>query len=88
VNIVQQRGDTEHVIVTLGARDFFGDMAIFEDRPRSAGAVAVESAMLLMLSSERFRQIVLQEPAISFEIFRELCARLRRLDEEEVTVSH
>lgn len=83
VNIVQQHGDTKHLIVTLGPREFFGDMAIFEDRPRSAGAVAIEPAMLLILSSERFRQIVLQEPAISFEIFRELCARLRRLDEEE-----
>jgi CRP-like cAMP-binding protein len=42
----------------------------------------VESARLLTLSPDRFRQVVLQDPAISFEIFRELSARLRRLDEE------
>jgi hypothetical protein len=82
VDIVQQRGDTYHTIVTLTAGEYFGDMAIFEERPRSAGAVVVESARLLTLSPERFRQVVLQEPAISFEIFRELSARLRRLDEE------
>jgi hypothetical protein len=82
VEIVQQRGDTYHTIVTLSAGEYFGDMAIFEERARSAGAVVVESARLLTLSPERFRQVVLQDPAISFEIFRELSARLRRLDEE------
>ncbi len=83
VDIVQQRGDSFHTIVTLDAGDFFGDMAIFEERARSAGAVVSETARLLVLSPERFRQIVLQEPAISFEIFRELSARIRRLDGNE-----
>ena len=82
VDIVQQRGDTCHTIVTLSAGEFFGDMAIFEERARSASAVVVEPVRLLTLSPERFRQVVLQDPAISFEIFRELSARLRRLDEE------
>jgi CRP-like cAMP-binding protein len=82
VDIVQRRGDTYHTIVTLSAGEYFGDMAIFEKRARSADAVVVESARLLTLSPDRFRQVVLQDPAISFEIFRELSARLRRLDEE------
>ena len=37
-----------------------------------------------MLSPEHFRQIVLQDPAISFEIFRALSARIRRFDEEAI----
>ncbi len=81
VDIVQQRRETMHTIVTLDAGDYFGDKAIFEEQPRSAGAVVAQPVKLLMLSPERFRQIVVQEPAISFEIFRELSARLRRLDE-------
>jgi CRP-like cAMP-binding protein len=84
VDIVLPRGDTDRVIATLTAGEFFGEMANFEDRPRSASAVAAEPTRLLMLSAERFRQIVLQEPAISFEIFRELCARLRRFEQEEM----
>jgi CRP-like cAMP-binding protein len=39
---------------------------------------------LLVLSPEHFRQIVLQDPAISFEIFRALSARIRRFDEEAI----
>ena len=80
VAIVQQRGDTLQTLVTLQDGDYFGDMAIFEERPRSAGAVATSEARLLMLSPEGFRQTITQEPAISFEIFRELSARLRRID--------
>lgn len=80
VGIVQQRGDALQTLVTLNDGDYFGDMAIFEERPRSAGAVSVADSRLLMLSPEGFRQTITQEPAISFEIFRELSARLRRID--------
>ncbi len=87
MRIVQKRTDTVHTIATLVTGDFFGDMAIFEERPRLAGAVVAEHATLLMLSPDRFRQIVLRAPAISLEIFRELSARLRRLQREEVEVA-
>jgi CRP-like cAMP-binding protein/HEAT repeat protein len=81
VEIVQQRAEGPRTLVTLGARDFFGDIALFGDRLRSAGAVAVEPTVLLTLSPAHFQQIVVQDPAISFEIFRALCARIRRFDE-------
>jgi Cyclic nucleotide-binding domain len=81
VEIVQQRAEGPHTLVTLSAGDFFGDIALFGDRPRSAGAVAVENTVLLTLSPTHFQQIIVQDPAISFEIFRALCARIRRFDE-------
>lgn len=82
VKIVKQRDGVDQPLVTLSAGDYFGDMAIFEDRPRSAGAIAEADGVLLVLGPERFRDIILQEPAISFEIFRELSARLRRFDQD------
>ena len=82
VDIVKHFGATPHHLATLHAGDFFGDMAIFEDLPRSADVVGAEQGSLLVLSPEHFRQIVLQDPAISFEIFRALSARIRRFDEE------
>ena len=80
--VKQQRDGISQPLVTVSAGDYFGDMAIFEDRPRSAGAIAAADGVLLMLGPERFRHIILQEPAISFEIFRELSARLRRFDQD------
>jgi HEAT repeat protein len=81
VDILQQRGDTEQLLNTLSSGDFFGEMASFENRPRSASVVAATPGVLLVLSQEHFRQSILQEPAIAFEICRELSARLRRFDE-------
>jgi HEAT repeat protein len=81
VEIVQQRTNGLLTLVTLAAGDFFGDIALFGDQPRSASAVAVEATILLTLSPEHFRQIVLGDPAMSFEIFRALSARIRRFDE-------
>jgi HEAT repeat protein len=81
VEIVQQRAHGPLTLATLAVGDFFGDIALVGDRPRSASALAVEPAVLLALSPEHFRQIVLEDPAMSFEIFRALSARIRRFDE-------
>ncbi len=86
VDIVKHFGTTPHTLATSGAGELFGDMALVEDRPRSADVVAVEQGILLVLHPEHFRQIVLQDPAISFEIFRVLSARIRRFDEEAMEV--
>ncbi|MBM3226063.1 MAG: cyclic nucleotide-binding domain-containing protein, partial [Candidatus Tectomicrobia bacterium] len=81
VDIVQQRGGHVLTLVTLSQGDFFGDMALLGDHPRSAGAVAIAPTRLVTLSPEHFRQVIIEDPAISFEIFRVLSARIRRFDE-------
>ncbi|MGE3536308.1 MAG: cyclic nucleotide-binding domain-containing protein [Candidatus Tectimicrobiota bacterium] len=87
VEVVKRFGEITRTIAQLQAGDFFGDMAIFEDRPRSADVVATAAGTLLVLSPEDFRQIIMQDPAISFEIFRALSARLRRFDEEAMALA-
>ena len=82
VAIIQRRRGVPHTLVTLDAGQFFGDMAIFERRSRSASAVAVGPTTLLKLSAEDFRQVVLLEPAIAFVIFRVLSERLNRFEQE------
>jgi CRP/FNR family transcriptional regulator/CRP/FNR family cyclic AMP-dependent transcriptional regulator len=82
VDIVKQYGETPWTITTLAAGDFFGDMAIFEHLPRVASAIAVDESVLLRLSAEHFRRVILQDPAITFVLFRELSARLRRFEED------
>ena len=71
----------EQTLALLTQGDFFGEMAIFENAPRSATIVAEEEAELLMLSGEKFKQTIYQKPEMAFEIFRELSARLRRREE-------
>jgi hypothetical protein len=77
VEIVKSYGETTATLATLSAGDFFGEMAIFEQLPRVASAIAVEESVLLVLSALHFRRLIMQNPAISFGLFRELSARLR-----------
>ena len=55
-------------------------MAIIDDRPRSATAIAEENTSLLILHKNDFRAAVQDYPDIAFEVFRELTRRLRQSD--------
>ena len=67
-------------LATFGPGSWFGDMAVLSDEPRSASAVASRPARILTLRGERLKELVLEMPELSFEIFRELAARLRAAD--------
>src|SRR5262244_1026374 len=47
------RGPHERTLAVLTQGDFFGDMANFENAPRSATAVTEEEAELLVLSPDK-----------------------------------
>jgi HEAT repeat protein len=71
--------------VTLNVQDapnHFGEMAILDDRPRSATVVVTSEARLLSLSGESFQDLMLQMPEVSFEICRSLSSRVRGLETE------
>lgn len=82
VEIVQQRAAGPQRLVTLGAGEFFGDMALFSDQPRSASVQTTCQTVVLTMGPEHLRQIIFEEPAIAFEVFRALCARIRRFDDQ------
>jgi CRP-like cAMP-binding protein len=67
-------------LATFRAGSWFGDMAVLSDEPRSATARARTPARILSLRGDRLKELVLEMPELSFEIFRELAARLRAAD--------
>ena len=75
---------TEVDVVTKGGH--FGEMAIIDDMPRSASAIAQEDTSLLVLHKNDFRSAVQDYPDIAFEVFRELTRRLRQSDERYRTL--
>src|SRR5207245_4677662 len=48
VNITKTVRETEKILATLGAGEFFGEMAILNNKPRSAGATMAEDGKLLV----------------------------------------
>lgn len=73
------RGSTP--VATLGAGDFFGEMAILEDQPRFAAVRAVTAARLLRVDRAAFAGMLRENFEIAVRIMRKLVARLRRTEE-------
>jgi CRP/FNR family transcriptional regulator, cyclic AMP receptor protein len=61
----------------LQAGDFFGEMALFDDSPRSADVVAEGDVLTMTINCSAFRKLVRSEPALAVELLRTLAARLR-----------
>jgi CRP-like cAMP-binding protein len=74
-------------LATLEAGDFFGEMAVLEDQPRFATAVARTPARLLRIDRAAFGDVLSQNVEIAIRIMRKLTARLRRA-EQRATESH
>ncbi len=66
------------VVNTLTDGDFFGEMALLDDGPRSASVYAVEDTVCLILNRIEFIAIMLKDPALGVLIATELAKRLRR----------
>ncbi len=80
IDIVRKaRGDEP--VATLGPGDFFGEMAILEDQPRFAGAVARTNARLLRIERSAFADVLKQNVEIAVRIMRKLSARHRRAEQ-------
>ena len=61
--------------------NYFGEMAILDDEPRSAGVQVTKDSRLLVLKGEQLKDLVLQMPEIAFEIFKVLTSRIRQADD-------
>ena len=64
-----------------GAGEIIGEMALLENRPRSATLVALDNLRLLGITREKFHQLLLETPTVSLSIMETLSSRLRKSDE-------
>jgi HD-GYP domain-containing protein (c-di-GMP phosphodiesterase class II) len=57
--------------------DFFGEMALLDEQPRSATARALEPTIVLEISRKDFETLLYKAPMLAFRIMKELSSRLR-----------
>jgi len=72
----------EVILGVLGVGEYFGELSLIDDRPRSAHVIAMDDAHLLVLRREDFRKRVESSPAVAWALLTELSRRLRRADEK------
>jgi CRP/FNR family cyclic AMP-dependent transcriptional regulator len=72
----------EVILSVMGPGEFFGEMSLLDDEPRSAHVIAMEDSSLAVLRREDFESILTATPQIALALLRELSRRLRRADEK------
>jgi CRP/FNR family cyclic AMP-dependent transcriptional regulator len=78
---VRAKDGHEVTLTELQRGDFFGEMALLDDKPRSADARVVENARLAVLSREHFLSATRRNPNVALEMLTALTNRLRQTDE-------
>jgi len=72
----------EVILGVLGVGEYFGELSLIDDRPRSAHVIAMEDSNLLVLRREDFRKRVESSPSVAWSLLTELSRRLRRADDK------
>ncbi len=61
--------------------DFFGELSLIEEHPRTATVVAVDETECLLFSAWEFTALLEEHPQIAVPIMRALIARLHRREQ-------
>jgi CRP/FNR family transcriptional regulator, cyclic AMP receptor protein len=67
-------------LATLTQGDFFGEMALLENLPRSASVEAINDVEVVELSHEDFMFLIQQHPEIAMKVLARFSNRLRDAD--------
>ncbi|MEM9071646.1 MAG: Crp/Fnr family transcriptional regulator [Myxococcota bacterium] len=66
----------EKQLAILGPGDFFGEMALLNNKPRTASASILEDATLLRIDAQTFGSMIVSNTEIAVRLIRKLARRL------------
>ena len=85
-----QRSDAEGkevILAVLGAGEFFGEMSLIDDAPRSASVITLEPCEFMAVSKDAFKTMLVQSPEVAMNVMRGLVRRLREADKKIETLA-
>ncbi|MBS3786671.1 cyclic nucleotide-binding domain-containing protein [Candidatus Bipolaricaulota bacterium] len=71
-----KRGDKS--LAKLGSGQFFGEMAVLDEKPRSADVIAITDTKCLLLTNWDFKALIKTYPEMAMNVISELASRLRQ----------
>jgi len=72
----------EVILAILNPNEFFGEMGLLDDSPRSASVVALEACEIFTLSKRDFKNCLEENFDLSMAVMRGLVRRLREADKK------
>jgi len=87
VQVVYPSATADFELARLGPGDFFGEMALLNDKPRSATVRALTPVDALVLDKDDFRRVVTETPGMALHLLAALSVRIRNADEQINTLS-
>ena len=72
----------EVILSILEPNEFFGEMGLIDDRPRSASVVALEPCELICISKPDFKRCLAENFDMAMTVMRGLVKRLREADKQ------
>lgn len=76
-------GETvRHVFSRVGPGDIFGEMAVIEDKPRSASAAAAKDTVAYFISRPEMLKLIERSPILALALLREISNRLREFNQQ------
>ena len=67
----------EKILAVLGPGEIFGEFAMLDGHPRSAGVTTCERSELVSISQKDFRKFASSRPAVLWSVIEALCERIR-----------
>jgi len=71
----------ENLLSVVGPGEMFGELSLFDPRPRTSSASAVTDAALASLKHEALIPLLRERPEVSLHMLRQLARRLRRAND-------
>ncbi len=78
VKVRRLSGDSVVTLAILGRGDFFGEMAILDESPRSTDVIALSPVRLLSVSAQRFIQTLFKDAQLHHRMLQLMVRRLRQ----------
>lgn len=71
----------EIVLAVLGPNEYFGELALIDEEPRSASVMTMEAARMILISRTDFLDCLNKHASISLSLLKALSRKLRRQTE-------
>ncbi len=82
VKIYLSNEDGKEIILNiLSAGDYFGEIALLDNRPRSASVMSLQHSRLWLISKKEFEACLFRYPEITLLLLKDMSSRLRFLTE-------